>query len=161
MQEFSFDRELVRLQRYVYTCALNGVHDPDVAQDVAQDAMTIAVKYRDSFKPELPMKNWLAAIVRNCVRSRRRHYAIRQRHTEKYGSMPYHDSVSGGQHERLELLDALNVLNRLPEAQREAVSAALLSREKQTEAARRMGVSTVTLRTRLERGRRRIAEAVN
>lgn len=57
-----------RCRRPAYLLALQLLHDPDDALDVAQDSLLRLFAHLDRLHPGRPLKPWLAAIVRNRAR---------------------------------------------------------------------------------------------
>ena len=65
------------LRRYVHAVARRLVRDPDDAEDVTQEALLLAYRYRDSFRGDSQYRTWLYRIATTAAlshlrRSRRR-----------------------------------------------------------------------------------------
>ena len=56
-------QELERTRAYVRSVALKYVHDEQDAEDVTQDAMLLAHRYRDSFRGESRYTTWLYRVT--------------------------------------------------------------------------------------------------
>lgn len=54
-------------RKYLYRYALARVRDPDLAQDVVQDAIVAAMAASGSFKSTASLRTWLIAILRNKI----------------------------------------------------------------------------------------------
>jgi RNA polymerase sigma-70 factor (ECF subfamily) len=56
-------RDLARTRAYVRSIAMKYVRDADDAEDVTQDAMLLAHRYRDSFRGESRYSTWLYRVT--------------------------------------------------------------------------------------------------
>lgn len=132
--------------------------DRAAADDLAQEGLMRAWQARASFEPGTQMRAWLFVIVRNLFYSERR---------RAWRSVAYDETAAertlqaaGSQIETMELDDVRRAMQMVPEDQREAlilVSAGGLSYE---EAANICGCAVGTIKSRVNRGRKALLEAL-
>lgn len=63
MQQLTTDGDLDRTRVYVRSVAMKYVRDEQDAEDVTQDAMLLAHRYRDSFRGESRYSTWLYRVT--------------------------------------------------------------------------------------------------
>jgi DNA-directed RNA polymerase specialized sigma24 family protein len=68
----AFDADLDRTRAYVRSIAMKYVRNEHDAEDVTQDAMLLAHRYRDSFRGESRYSTWLYRVTVNVVLMHRR-----------------------------------------------------------------------------------------
>jgi len=130
--------------------------DPALSDDLVQDAVERAWNNFDKFKPGTNLRAWLFTILRNIYYSGRRKAA--RESMEKLpeeGAVP---AVKPDHDGRLALRDFRQAFDTLNDEQREAlilVGASGLSYE---EAAQTCDVAVGTIKSRVNRGRRRLTE---
>ncbi|MEC7764748.1 MAG: RNA polymerase sigma factor [Pseudomonadota bacterium] len=126
------------------------------ADDLVQDTIVKAWKNFDKFKPGTNLRAWLFTILRNTfysdLRKKKREIedvdgAMASTLSEK----PHHDG-------RLALADFEKVFAQLPVEQREALILVGASGMSYEEAADTCGVAIGTIKSRINRGRARLAE---
>jgi len=128
----------------------------DRADDLVQTALLKALDNLGQFRPGTNMQAWLFTILRNQFMTQ--HRRSRREVEDPDGAMTANLAVIPDQGARLDLQDMLAALARLPVEQREAlllVGAEGLSYE---EAARICGANLGTLKSRINRGRKHLAE---
>lgn len=128
----------------------------DRADDLVQETLTKAWAHRDSFQPGTNLKAWLYTILRNEFYGQLRK---RGREVEDVdGAFSSRVGVLPDQLSRLDMADMQQALQKLPPDQREAVlliGATGLSYE---EAATICKVAVGTIKSRVNRGRSKLAE---
>jgi RNA polymerase sigma-70 factor, ECF subfamily len=133
--------------------------DRDRADDLVQETLFKAWNHLDSFKEGTNLKAWLFTILRNTYFSERRK---RKREVEDAdGSYAARLSSRPEQDGHMEMKDFQEALSQLPEDQREAlvlVGAAGFSYE---EAAEISGCAIGTIKSRVNRARGRLADALH
>lgn len=132
--------------------------DRERADDLVQETLFKAWNHLDSFEEGTNLKAWLFTILRNTYFSERRR---RKREVEDVdGSYAAKLSSSPEQHGHMDMRDFQEALSGLPDDQREAlvlVGAAGFSYE---EAAEISGCAVGTIKSRVNRARRRLAETL-
>lgn len=132
--------------------------DRDRADDLVQETLFKAWNHLDSFKEGTNLKAWLFTILRNTYFSERRK---RKREVEDAdGSYAARLASRPEQHGHMEMKDFQEALSHLPDDQREAlvlVGAAGFSYE---EAAEISGCAVGTIKSRVNRARGRLADAL-
>lgn len=148
--------ELVSLVPELRAFAISLSRNPSVADDLVQETVLKAWAKLDSFEPGTNMRAWLFTILRNTfysdARKGKREVAdVDGAYAAQLSQKPDHDG-------RLALRDFAVAFAKLPDEQREVlilIGASGLSYE---EAAETCGCAVGTVKSRLNRGRARLAE---
>ncbi len=136
--------------------ALSLTRDMSRADDLVQDTVVKAWTNIDKFQPGTNMRAWLFTILRNTFYSERRK-ARREVSdsegvlTEQIAEKPTHDG-------RLALADFRRAFEKLPDEQREALILVGAEGFSYEVAAAMCGCAVGTIKSRANRGRRRLAE---
>lgn len=152
-----------RFQRRVYGLALGLLHDPDAAEEVAQDAFVRAWRHAGGYDARRgEVATWLLAITRNLARD-----AARLRRPEPIDPdtilmLPLPE-VDAGPEER-----ALNIstgrvrdaIATLPDEQRRAVALAALAGRTAREIGEAEGIPVGTAKTRIRSGMLKLRSAL-
>ena len=136
--------------------ALSLAHSPDQADDLVQDAIVRALTNIEKFEPGTNMSAWLFTILRNLFYSQ--HRRAKHEVPDPDGSYAGQLRTAPEQGARCDIQDLRKALARLSVENREAlilVAAEGLSYE---EAAQVCGVPLGTMKSRVHRGRTRLAE---
>ena len=132
--------------------------DRERADDLVQETLFKAWNHLDSFEEGTNLKAWLFTILRNTYFSERRR---KKREVEDVdGAYAARLSSIPEQHGHMDMQDFQDALSELPDDQREAlvlVGAAGFSYE---EAAEISGCAVGTIKSRVNRARRRLADAL-
>jgi RNA polymerase sigma-70 factor, ECF subfamily len=152
---------------HIYTAALYLTRDQDVAADVTQETFLRAFRYFHRFEPGTNCRAWLLTILHNVFRN---HYRRRRREgpsidvEESQGAAEARAAVEiTDDPESLVLSDLLDdeiraALESLPEEFRHSVVLVDLQELTYAEAARAADCPVGTIRSRLSRGRKLLAE---
>jgi RNA polymerase sigma factor (sigma-70 family) len=136
--------------------ALSNVQD---AEDACQATFLLLARRAKSGRWQPSVANWLYTAARRVAGNARRATERRNRREKKAAVQDVVqpvDRMTGR-----ELLDALDVeLDRLPPAYREPLVLCYLEGLTRDEAAARLGLPPLTVKTRLERGRKRLGDAL-
>src|SRR5712675_3022549 len=128
----------------------------DRAGDLVQEALLRALGNLSSFEPGTNMSAWLFTILRNLFRSE---YRKRRREVEDVdGSYAEQLTFSPEQSTRLEINEFREALKLLPPEQREALILVGASGFSYEEAARICGCAVGTIKSRVNRARKKLAE---
>lgn len=147
--------QIPSLRAFAWSLARNGAD----ADDLVQETLTKAWTYRDRFEPGTNLRAWLFTILRNSWYS-----AVAKRSREVADEDGHHAArltAEGSQEWTVELSALRLALDDLPPEHREAivmVGAAGLSYE---EAAEIAGCALGTIKSRVNRARNRLAEAMD
>lgn len=147
--------QIPSLRAFAWSLARNGAD----ADDLVQEALTKAWTYRERFEPGTNLRAWLFTILRNSWYS-----AVAKRSREVADEDGHHAArltAEGSQEWTVELSALRLALDELPPEHREAVvmvGAAGLSYE---EAAEIAGCALGTIKSRVNRARNRLAEAMD
>jgi RNA polymerase sigma-70 factor, ECF subfamily len=131
----------------------------DRADDLVQEALLRAWGNLDSFEPGTNMSAWLFTILRNVFRSE---YRKRRREVEDADGS-YAESLTSlpDQTSHLEMDEFRKALNVLPSEQRESLILVGASGFSYEEAAQICGCAVGTIKSRVNRARRRLAEILS
>jgi len=133
--------------------------DRTQADDLVQETLVKAWDKFESFEEGTNLRAWLFTILRNTFLSERRK---RRREVEDgEGKHTASLSVQPEQHGHMDLKDLRDALSRLPEAQRTALMLVAASGLSYEEAAKVCGCAVGTIKSRVNRGRVRLAELLN
>lgn len=139
--------------------ALSLTREGASADDLVQDTIVKAWTHIDKFQPGTNLRAWLFTILRNTFYSARRKTRREVSdtdgiHAARQATRPEHDG-------RLALNDFRNAFKLLPDEQREALILVGASGFSYEEAAALTGVAVGTVKSRANRGRRRLAELLH
>jgi len=136
--------------------ALSFCANPDQADDLVQETLVKAWTHRDSFTEGTNLMAWLFTILRNAYFSQ---YRKRKREVPDIDGM-YSSrlAVAPGQTSHIEMLELRVALARLPDNQREALLLACAAGHSYAEVAQICGCATGTIKSRVNRARRALAE---
>jgi RNA polymerase sigma-70 factor (ECF subfamily) len=152
----TFINDLSRSVPHLRAFALSLTRHPDQAEDLVQDAILRALDRRNSFEPGTSLQAWLFTILRNSFHSE---YRKRNREVQDSDGVRSQALISlPDQIPRLELQDLSTALSKLPADQREAILMVGAEGMSYEDAAWVAGVPLGTLKSRVSRGRRRLAE---
>ena len=148
--------ELVALVPELRAFALSLSRNPSLADDLVQETVLKAWAKLDSFTPGTNMRAWLFTILRNTfysgARKAQREVAdVDGAYAARLSQKPEHDG-------RLALRDFAVAFAKLPDEQREALILIGASGLTYEEAAETCGCAVGTIKSRLNRGRARLAE---
>jgi len=163
----AFERLIASYQPKVYTFAFAFTGSPDVAQDLAQDALVKVYKSLGSFRFQSAFSTWLYSIVKNtyldAVKSRAgRERALEEPLTER-DVAELHEAATA--EERLLAKESrrtlLRALRQVPVAYRTVVALADVQGLGYEEIAGALGVPVGTVKSRLKRGRDALKDALH
>ncbi|MDQ7261759.1 RNA polymerase sigma factor [Paracoccus sp. PS-1] len=148
--------ELVEHLPALRAFALSLTREGASADDLVQDTIVKAWTHIDKFQPGTNLRAWLFTILRNTFYSARRKTRREVSdtdgvHAARQATRPEHDG-------RLALNDFRAAFEQLPDEQREALILVGASGFSYEEAAAMTGVAVGTVKSRANRGRRRLAE---
>lgn len=134
-------------------------NNPTQADDLVQETLIKALSHLDSFQIGTNLNAWLFTILRNCfyseLRKRRREVEdVDNVHAERL-------TVAPDQIDVLQLNEFRAALSRLPDEQREALILVGASGFAYEEAAAICGVPVGTIKSRVNRARKRLAEMLD
>ncbi len=139
--------------------ALSLTRDGSSADDLVQDTIVKAWTHIDKFQAGTNLRAWLFTILRNTFYSARR--KVRREVSDTDGIYAAQLSTRPDHDGRLALNDFRKAFERLPDEQREALILVGASGFSYEEAASMTGVAVGTVKSRANRGRRRLAELLH
>lgn len=148
--------ELVEHLGALRAFAMSLTRNSAAADDLVQDTIEKAWKNMDKFEPGTNLRAWLFTIQRNAF------YSIRRKSKREVadvdGAMAASLSEKPAHDGRLAMNDFRKAFDRLPAEQREALTLVGAEGFAYEEAAAMCGVAVGTIKSRANRGRRRLAE---
>jgi RNA polymerase sigma-70 factor, ECF subfamily len=136
--------------------ALSLTNAREIADDLVQDTLVRALAKIDQFEPGTNMGAWLFTILRNIFYSQCRR--TKREIEDPDGSYAGRLWAPPEQHGKCDVQDMLRALGRLPADQREALLLIVAEGLSYEEAAQVCGVAVGTIKSRVSRGRVRLAE---
>ncbi len=158
MRRADAKEELVSHMKTLRAFAMSLTRNSAAADDLVQETVLKAWSSMDSFEEGTNMRAWLFTILRNSFYSNRRK-AKREvmdtdgEYAEGIATKPDHDG-------RLHLRDFRTAFNTLPPEQREVLILVGALQHSYEDAAEMCGVQMGTIKSRLNRGRAALAEAM-
>jgi RNA polymerase sigma-70 factor (ECF subfamily) len=148
---------LVSLIPRLRACAISLCGDPCLADDLVQETLVKAWHHLDSFEEGTNLKAWLITILRNTFIS---YYRERRREVED-GDGGCDRATHPEQLGKMDLNDLLAAVAKLPPEQRVAIILVGAERFSYEEVAKICGCSVGTIKSRVNRGRRRLADLLD
>lgn len=136
---------------YLRRCARALVRDPDLADDLVQDAVERALRKRHLWRPKGSLRAWLYRLMYNVYRNRGDRPAV-ERLSMPLESVPER-AQAARQDDQIEAQSIARALARLPAEQRAAIVLTGLEGLSYDEAAYVLKIPVGTLRSRISRGR--------
>jgi RNA polymerase sigma-70 factor, ECF subfamily len=128
------------------------VRDRHGADDLVQDCLERAVRHLDRFRAGTNLRAWLLTIMRNCFFDGKRRE--KGRIAVALDDLPYEQAWSAPRQEHSMLIRELSqAFLHLPEQQKLAMICVIFEGLPYAEAAKVMGVSVGTVKSRMSRGR--------
>jgi RNA polymerase sigma-70 factor (ECF subfamily) len=149
-------------QRYVYSIAMTLLRDPDDAADLTQDAFIRLLRSLGSYRGETKFTTWLYRLVVNLGidRLRRRGQPMVRLDDDPTVDVPSDDPADDATLvvERRERAAAVReALDRLPDAQRLALTLHYFEEMRYEDIAEVLGVPLNTVKSHIRRGKERLA----
>lgn len=146
---------LPALRAFALSLTRNGA----TADDMVQDTVVKAWTNMDKFQRNTNMRAWLFTILRNTYYSSRR--KLNREVADVDGAFTSTLSVKPDHDGRMQLADFRRAFETLPDEQREALILVGASGFSYEEAAGMCGVAIGTIKSRANRGRRKLAELLS
>lgn len=142
---------------YLRRCARALARDPDLADDVVQDAVERALRKRHLWRPRGSLRAWLYRLMYNVYVNRRDRPAVERLATSLDSAGE--SSAPARQELHVEARDLVEALARLPHDQRAAIVLTGMEGLSYDEAAYVLDIPIGTLRSRIHRGRETLRAA--
>ena len=148
--------EITSVIPYLRVYALGLCGNRTLADDLVSEAIEKGWAARESFIEGTNLKAWLATILRNCyfTEHRKRRLEIADPDSEKAGSI----AIPEAQTSHMDFRDFSMALQELEPEQREAMILIFVWGYSYEDAAKLCGCKTGTIKSRVSRGRDRLAE---
>jgi len=152
MDEDAFERLLDRYQEKVFRLAVSMLKDPARAEEVTQDIFLKFWQALPAYDSRAALSTWLYAIARNTCLSAIRSESYRRTLSLDQSAEPFTPETAS------KTLEIQQLLARLPETQRQAITLFYLQERSVEEVARMLGLPEGTVKSHLHRARRTLAE---
>ena len=159
LTDADFKQKLAELIPHLRAFARSLCGDATLADDLAQDAMLKAWNARHSFQAGTNMKAWAFTILRNVFYSEKRRSWRRTPLDPEVAEATL--VANSNPSDSLDLLAMRNALGKLPMDQREALILVGAGGMAYEEAAEICGVAVGTIKSRVSRARRAVAEILD
>lgn len=134
------------------------VSDAAAADDIVHDVLLRALAELEGPEPPVHLRGWLYRVTRNAIVDHFRARRPTEELPEEIGAVPGPEEESSAERELARCLAPL--LATLPPDYREALALAEVDGLAQREIAERAGLSLSGVKSRIQRGRRKLREAV-
>ncbi len=159
----SFEEILKKTHEASFRLAMKIIGDVDSVGDVLQDAYMNVFRSLERFRGESKYETWVYRIVLNAAMGHLRK-KIRQRNLElpvdSLSAEPEDKSAASSFENRANTIDVIRLLALVPESTRELLVTRYIMGLSVREIAEHSGTSEATVKVRLYRARRRVAELV-
>lgn len=157
-QASSLQRELAALVPNLRAFARSLSGSSDTADDLVQEALVKAWSARSSFAEGTNLKAWLFTILRNTFLSQKRKQKWEAEDVDGEGAARL--SVKAGQPGHMDMIDFQRAFSALPSDQREALLLIGAEGFSYEDAALMCGCAVGTMKSRVNRARTRLAQAL-
>lgn len=133
--------------------------DPHLAEDLVQETILRALKSDRSCHDHEAVRTWLFTVLRNVLRDRLRHEAVRRRVTSDQAVEQVPSKTISAEHAAIlseEVTMRLSDLDRLPERQRSVLYLSACEELSHDQIARVLGISTQAVKASLSVARQQI-----
>lgn len=129
----------------------------DLAQEILQDTLVKAYEARDTLKDLSKFKSWLFTIARNKLNDSFRYHS----RFETFDELVHDQAFDEPLEREANIGQCLaSLANNLPDIYREAVVLSDLERQKQKDVAERLQLSLPATKSRVQRGRKLLKDAI-
>ena len=163
----AFERLMEPLEQLVWRVCWHYTGNREAAEDCGQEAMIRIWRNLANYRGECALESWVYRIAANCcmdwLRKKKRDWSVSMEPMVEQGFDPADDSPGTEEQvvakdERQRLREAIALL---PEDQREALILTQLEKVPYEEAARALGVSEGTVKSRVNRAKARLREILS
>ena len=163
----AFERLMEPLEQLVWRVCWHYTGNREAAEDCGQEAMIRIWRNLANYRGECALESWVYRIAANCcmdwLRKKKRDQSVSMEPMVEQGFDPADDSPGTEEQvvakdERQRLREAIALL---PEDQREALILTQLEKVPYEEAARALGVSEGTVKSRVNRAKARLKEILS
>ena len=163
----AFERLMEPLEQLVWRVCWHYTGNREAAEDCGQEAMIRIWRNLANYRGECALESWVYRIAANCcmdwLRKKKRDWSVSMEPMVEQGFDPADDSPGTEEQvvakdERQRLREAIALL---PEDQREALILTQLEKVPYAEAARGLGVSEGTVKSRVNRAKARLKEILS
>jgi RNA polymerase sigma factor (sigma-70 family) len=153
-------QDLAALEPVLFRFALRAVRDRDLAHDLTQDALLVAVADRGTFAGRSALRTWVVGILSHKIMDHFRRAAVRTVDATPDDAVllatPSDEDIERVVAARQELASVDRALQSLPERERMALLLVDVEGLDREESCSALGVSATHLRVLLHRGRNRL-----
>ena len=163
----AFEQLITPLEQLIWRICWHYTGNREAAEDCGQEAMLRIWRSLDSYRGDCALESWVYRIAANCcmdyLRKKKRDKSVSMEPMQEQGFDPA--DPSPGTEEQVVAADEQKRLREaitmLPEDQREALIMTQLEKVPYEEAARLLGVSEGTIKSRVNRAKARLKEILS
>lgn len=152
--EWAITLEIPHLRRY----ARSLTRDTDLADDIVQSALEVALRKRSSWKRTGSVRSWMFSVLHRTFLDHQRATRRRRHWTGLFQSERQDEVEASPQEAWVERTSILEALGRLPEEQRAVILLVAVEGFGYDDVARILNVPVGTVRSRLSRGRETLTQ---
>lgn len=155
-QQREMKQRIANSRSRLYRTAYAWSHNPDLASDIVQEAMTKALKQLKQLREPDKLDSWLFGILINCWRDHFR----QQRDTVDIDNIEIaHEDTPEKRQEKRDMIENIRLcVAKLPEAQRQVITLVNLEEFSYAEVAEILNIPVGTVMSRLSRARSTLAK---
>lgn len=150
----SFDKQLEEALPDLWRYAWSLTRDRDNADDLVQDCVERALRKRLLWFPRRSLKPWLTKMLLNLFRDQWRRNTRHQ--TVALDQLNNIAEIAASPHERLEVKEIWNALDKIPSEQKEALLCVVVAGLSYSDAAEALDIPKGTLMSRIARARSKL-----
>lgn len=156
----TFEDRVAKARPDLFRFAMSITRNREAADDLSQDAMTLALEKQDDFEPGTDLKAWLFKLQVNLWQNSVRKEHRRRRLDAIHAPMQAGDLSLPSQMDALMFHEAYKAMESLEPIQRQVLFLITYDGKSYEEAARILEINTGTVKSRLSRARQALADAI-
>jgi RNA polymerase sigma-70 factor (ECF subfamily) len=157
----TFENRVAAVMPDLFRFAMSITRNREAADDLSQDAAALALTKRDDFEPGTDLKAWLFKLQVNLHRNSVRKELRRRRLEETHSPIQANDLALPSQMDSLRYREAYKAIEGLPPLQRQVLFLVVHDGKTYEEAAQILEIDKGTVKSRLNRARQALAEAID
>jgi RNA polymerase sigma-70 factor (ECF subfamily) len=157
----TFENRVAAVMPDLFRFAMSITRNRETAADLSQDAAALALTKRDSFESGTDLRAWLFRLQVNLHRNTLRKERNRKRLEQEHSPLQAHDLALPSQVDSLRYREAYKAIEALPPLQRQVLFLVVHDGKTYEEAAQILEIDKGTVKSRLNRARQALADAID
>jgi RNA polymerase sigma-70 factor, ECF subfamily len=157
----TFENRVEAVMPDLFRFAMSMTRNREAALDLSQEAATLALTKRDDFEPGTDLKAWVFRLQVNIHRNTVRKELRRRRLEEAHSPIQASDLSLPSQMDSLRYREAYKAIEALPPIQRQVLFLVGYDGKTYEEAAQILEIDKGTVKSRLNRARQALADAID